>query len=103
MTIVAKTSLIRREAVHQPVAAGALEIGLRAAAVGSARRVRRVPGFRGVVVAQANAVDMAEHGGALRRARPVLAGAILAGRERRAVGLRSRQRVVADPGVDPAA
>src|SRR5437667_9429942 len=38
---------------------------------------------------------MADHGGALRAARPVLAGAIVAGRERGAVGLRSRQHVVA--------
>src|SRR6185437_4024604 len=38
---------------------------------------------------------MADHGRALRRARPVLAGAILARRERGAIGLGSRQRVVA--------
>ena len=88
-------SLVRREAVQQAVAAGALEVGLRAAAIRPARGMRAVPGFRGVVVAQADAVGMAEHRRALRAARPVLAGAVLAGRERGAVGLRSRQDVMA--------
>jgi hypothetical protein len=38
---------------------------------------------------------MPDHGGALRRARPVLAGAVLAGRKGRAVSLRAREHVVA--------
>src|SRR5439155_10348245 len=37
---------------------------------------------------------MSDHGGALRRARPVLAGAVLAGGKRGPVRLRSRQHVV---------
>ena len=41
-----------------------------------------------------DAVGMTDHRRALRRARPVLAGAILAGRKRRPVRLRSRQHVV---------
>ena len=38
---------------------------------------------------------MTEHRGPLRAARPVLAGAVVSGRERRTVGLRSRQHVMA--------
>src|SRR5579872_189248 len=91
----AKLTSVRRETIQQAVAAGALQVRLRTAAVRSARRMRRIPGFRGVIVAQSDAVDMTDHRGTLRRACPVLAGAILAGRKRRAVGLRARQRVVA--------
>src|SRR5690242_19232921 len=57
--------------------------------------MRGVPGFRGVVIAQANAIGMADHGSALRAARPVLAGAVVAGGKGGAVGLRSRQHVMA--------
>src|SRR5450631_4348270 len=91
--------LIRREAVHQAVAAGALEVRLRAAALRPARGMRGIPGFRGVVVAQSDAVDMTEHRGALRAARPVLAGAVVGPRKSGAVGLRSRQRVMAVRGI----
>src|SRR6266404_6070332 len=87
--------LIRRETIHQTVAAGAFEVGLRAAAVRSARSVRTVPGFRRVVVAQADAVGMADDRRALRAARPVLAGTVVAGGECGAVRLRSRDYVVA--------
>src|SRR6266540_6595024 len=86
---------VRREAIEQSVTAGALQVGLRAAAVWTARGVRGVPGFRGVVVAQAHAVGMTDHRRALCRARPVLAGTILSGRKRCPVRLRSRQHVVA--------
>src|SRR5882757_32935 len=89
------TSSVGREAIHQAVAAGALEVVLRTAAIGATRGMRRVPGFRGVIVAQADAVDMPEHGGSLRAARPVLAGAVLTGCKGRSVCLRSRQHVVA--------
>src|SRR5215204_6168284 len=66
--------LVRGKAVEQAVAARAFQRVLAAAAAGPARGMRRVPGFRGVVVAQALAVMMADHGGALGAARPVLAG-----------------------------
>src|ERR1051325_5043591 len=72
---------IRREAVVQPCPAGALEVVLAAAAAGAARGMRRVPRLRFGVVAQALAVDEAEHDGPLPIARVVLAGADLAGRE----------------------
>src|SRR5438132_2907823 len=85
---------VRREAVEQAVAAGALEIVLAAAAVRPARGMRRVPGLRLDRVAQAFAVDVAEHRGALGAAGPVAAGAILAGTERGAVHLRAGERVV---------
>src|SRR5260370_21204444 len=56
--------------------------------------MRGVPGFSGVGVAQDQAVEMPDHGSALRRTRPVLAGAVVARCERGTVGLRSRQYVV---------
>src|SRR6266704_3422866 len=73
---------VRRKTIKQAVAAGALEVGLRAAAVRSARRMRAVPGFRRIVVAQSDAVGMAHNRRTLRAARPVLADAVVAGRER---------------------
>src|SRR5689334_8538044 len=85
---------LRGEAVEEPGAARPLECVLAAAAGLPARGVRRVPGLRGVVVAQALAVVMAHHGGAGGAARPVLAGAVLAGREGGAVGLRAGEDVV---------
>src|SRR5712691_4002169 len=86
---------VRRKTIKQAVAAGALEVGLRAAAVWSARRMRAIPGFRRVIVAQSDAVGMAHNRRTLRAARPVLAGAVVAGRERGTVWLRSRQHVMA--------
>src|SRR5262245_47035463 len=85
---------VHREAVKQPGAAGAHEVRLAAAALRSARGMRRVPGFRRRVVGEALAVDVAEHGRALRAAGPVAAGAILACGERRAVHLRAGEGVV---------
>src|ERR1700730_6558036 len=61
--------------------------------------MRAVPGFRRVVVAQSDAVGMTDHRRALRAARPVLAGAVVSGRERRTVGLRSRQHVMPVRGI----
>src|SRR5213593_4984185 len=90
----AAVRLFRGEAVEEAVAAGALEIVLAAAAVGPARRVRRVPGLRRVVVAQALSIVMADHRRPLAALRPVAAGAILAGRERGAVRLGAGQDVV---------
>ena len=51
------------------------------------------------VVAQTLAVDVTQHGGALRAARPVVAGPIFAGREGAAIGLRPGERVVTIGGV----
>ena len=56
--------------------------------------MRRVPGLGGIVVAQSDAVVMAEHDRALRAARVVLAGHVLVGRERFAVRGRAGQNVV---------
>src|SRR5258708_24976811 len=83
------TLSVHREAVQQAVAAGALEIVLAAAAARAARRVRGVPRFRCRVVAQALAVVMTEHGGALRAAGPVAAGAVFVRREGTAIGGRT--------------
>src|ERR1041384_2646825 len=58
-------SLVAGEAVEQPVAAGAAQIALAAAAVRTARGMRRVPRLRCIVVTQALPVDMADHGRAL--------------------------------------
>src|SRR5689334_1384107 len=70
--------------------------------------MRRIPRACRRIVAQPLAVDMADHGGALGAARPVLAGAILGSRERPAFRRRARQHVVtvrreADAGNDQAA
>jgi hypothetical protein len=86
---------VRRETVQQAVTAGASEIGLRATALRPARGMRTVPGFRRIIVAQPDAIGMAQHRGTLRAARPVLAGAIFARRESHSVRLRSRQHVMA--------
>src|SRR5437867_9251985 len=90
----AAVRLLCGEALEEAVAAGALEIVLAAAAVGPARGMRRVPGFRGVVVAQSLPIVMADHRRPLAALRPVAAGAVLAGPERGAVGLGARQDVV---------
>src|ERR1700737_4649144 len=62
------TTSVRRETIQQAVAAGALEIGLRAAAIRPARGMRAVPGFRGVIVAEPNAVGVAHDRRSLRAA-----------------------------------
>ena len=59
-----------------------------------ARWMRRVPGTRGFVVAQARAVDMAEHGGAVVLLVQLLQVRSSAGREGLAVRGRAGQRVV---------
>src|SRR6478752_6656773 len=70
--------------------------------------MRRIPRACRSVVAQALAVDMADHGRALGAARPVLAGAILRGWECAALRRRAGQHVMtvrceADTGNDEAA
>src|SRR5690242_18341348 len=89
------TASVRREAVEQTVAAGGAEIRLAAAAVGSARGMRRIPRLRGLVVAQPLAVDMPDHRGALGALGPVAAGPIFTRRECGAVRLRAGERIVA--------
>src|SRR5262249_47623852 len=76
------------------VAAGTPQMALTAAAFRTAREMRRVPGPRRLVVAQALPVVMAEHRRPLAALRPVAAGPILSGRERGAVRLPARQDVV---------
>src|SRR3954453_14977871 len=78
---------IRREAIEQAVAAGALQIGLRAAAIGAARGMRAVPRFRRLVIAQALTIGMAHDRRALRARRPVLAGLVITRGKCAAVGL----------------
>ena len=100
--------LVGDEAIEQAVAAGAAQIGRAAAALRTARGMRRIPRLRRRIVAQALAVDMADHRGALRAGAPVAAGAIVARRERAAFRGRSGQHVVtvrreADAGDDLAA
>src|SRR5258708_21985472 len=90
----ANTSSVRSEAVQQAGAAGADQILLAAAALRSARRMRRIPGThrrRG----STGAVGMSEHRRALRAACPVLAGIVLTRRECGAIWPRSRQHVMA--------
>src|SRR5439155_20408950 len=86
--------LLRGEAVEEAAAAGALQIALSAAAVRAARAMRRVPGLRHVVVAQALPVGVADHRRALTALRPVAARAIVAGREGGAVRLGAGEDVV---------
>src|SRR3954468_23498227 len=56
--------------------------------------MRRIPRLRRVVVTQALAVDVAEHGRALGAARPVAAGAVFASRECAAFRGGAGQRIV---------
>ena len=86
--------LIACEAVEQSVTTRTAQIALAAAALRAARGMRGVPRARCRIVAQALAVDMADHRGALRTARPVLAGAVVAGREGAAFRGRSGQHVM---------
>ena len=85
----ARSRLVRGEAVEQAAAAGAAQVVEAATTVGSARGMRRIPRSRRNVVAQALAVGVAYHGGALGAARPVAAGAVLARRKCGAVHLRA--------------
>src|SRR5438552_15101552 len=88
------SALVCGEAVEQAVAAGRVQIGLAAAALGAARGVRRIPGMRRRRIIQARAVDMADDRGTLRAARPVLAGLVLARRTGAAIWHRAGQRVM---------
>src|ERR1700730_15360315 len=90
----AKPGSVGGEAVKQATAAGAAQVVLAATTIGSARWVRRVPGFRGGMIPQPLAVDVPEHRGAFGAAGPVDAGAILAGWKSAAVHLRAGQGIV---------
>src|SRR5689334_4472139 len=56
--------------------------------------MRRIPGVRRLVVAQALTVRMTKHSGSLRTTRPVLAGHVFVGRESGAVWLRTSENIV---------
>src|SRR5205085_7139199 len=86
---------VRGEAIQQPVAAGALQVGLAAAAVRSARGMRGVPRQHRRGVVEALAIVMADHRGALRAFGPVAAGAVVGAREGGTVRLRAGEDVVA--------
>src|SRR6185437_770568 len=86
---------IDREAIEQAIAARGAQVGLRAAAVFPARGMRRIPRMGGLVLSQALAVRVAEHGRPLRAARPILARPVLAVGESGPVRLRTGQHVVA--------
>src|SRR6185437_10555059 len=99
--------LLRSKTIEQAVAAGAAQVILAATAVGTARRMRRIPRMRRWIIAQAEAVNVSEHGAALGAARPVFSRTILTVREDAAVRFRARQCIVTgrcntDTG-DPAA
>ena len=82
------------KAIQQSVTAGAAQVGLAAAAFGTARGMRGVPGMGFRVIAQALAVVMAEHDRTLRAARVVLAGHVLVGRKGFAVHRRAGEDVM---------
>src|SRR5262249_20222693 len=82
------------ETVEQPITTGATQGLLAAATARAAREMRRIPGFGGIVVAQALAVMVAEHRRALAAACPVAARRIVAARKRPAVRLRAGQDIV---------
>ena len=90
----ANTSLVRREAVQQTVAAGADQVLLAATAIGPLRRMRRIPGFDRRIGRRSVEVGMSEHRRPLGTRRPVLAGAIVGWGERSAVRLRPRENIV---------
>src|SRR5262245_32962857 len=85
---------LRREAVEQPVATRARQVGLAASAVRSARGMRGIPRQHGRRGIEALAVVMSHHGGTSGTLGPVAARAIFTGRECGAVGLRAGQDVV---------
>src|SRR3954454_19793669 len=75
------------EAVEQAVAARALQIGLAAAAVRTARGMRRIPGLRSVIVTQSLPVVVPDHCRASTALGPVAAGAVFTGGKRPSVRL----------------
>ena len=90
------------EAVKQTITARAPQGFLAAATTRAARWMRRIPGFGGIVVAQALAVVVADHGRPLAAAGPVATGHIIATSKRPAIHLRAGQDIVHIRGVAPA-
>src|SRR4029453_9351177 len=87
-------ALVRGEAVEQPIAASAAQIGLATAAVWPARRMRRIPRLRRRLLVRPHAIVVADHGRPLGTLRPVAAGPVLAGWKRAAVRRGASQDVV---------
>ena len=85
---------VGREAVEQPIAAGAPQVGLCAATARPARGMRGIPRLRRRLLVQSHAVVVADHRGAGAALGPVAAGAIVAAGESRAVRLRASKDVV---------
>src|SRR5262245_56934611 len=81
LSVSTAVALVSSEAIEQAVASSAPEIALAATALGPTRGMRRVPRLGCGIVAQAFAVDMADHRRTLGAARPVAAGPVLAGRK----------------------
>src|SRR3979411_2461084 len=87
--------LVGGEGEEQTVAAaGARQVGVAAAAIGATRGMRRIPGFRSIVVAQALPVVVADHRRTCLTLGPVAAGAVFAGRERPSARPRARHAVM---------
>src|SRR4051794_6354163 len=86
------------EAVEQAVAARALQIGLAVATIRAARGMRRILGFRSVIVAQSLPVVVPDHCRACAALGPVATGAVFTGGKRSPVRLRAGQDVVAGGG-----
>src|SRR5262245_21769169 len=87
-------TLVRGEAVEQPIASGAAQIGLATAAVWPARQMRRIPRLRRRLLVQPHAIMVADHGRPLSALRPVAASSILTGGKRAAVRRGASQDVV---------
>src|ERR1700738_1814793 len=77
----------RRETIQQAVAAGADQVLLAAAAIGTSRGMRRIPGFDGWNRCGSVDIGMPDHGCTLSPRRPVLASAVVRAIERRTIRL----------------
>jgi hypothetical protein len=87
------------KAIEKPIATGAAQIGLAATAVRPPRGMGRIPRMGRRIVAQTCSVDVAQHRGSLRAARPVVAGPIFPGREGTAIRLGTSESIVTKWGV----
>src|ERR1700730_8298003 len=87
-------ALVRRKAIKQAIATGALQVVLTATAAGTARWMRRIPRFGGRALVEAGPVGMPHHRDALAALGPVAAGTVVTRGKRRSVGLRAGENVV---------